>query len=141
MIPALGGRFPPSPGYGLTTAPSFLWRPQSPITILIPPGQTVRLSPPQSLQSSVTLLAEVANTVAINISNADLRIVAGVPTGAYAQLVAGADGIIYTDDPFNEKFDLGVYFAAHIDPVNIQRLYMTVWNVTATGEAYQGPNP
>jgi len=73
--------------------------------------------------------AEETNTAPICIGPRNMVMPLGsVPNATQIELDPGRDYGIWTDDPINEKFDLGFFFAAHNSAV-AQTLYMTIWTV------------
>ncbi|SRR6266478_2685716 len=103
----------------------------------IAPGQVIALSPRGMTIPKAVLVAEMTNFthICIGKSNILCNQTTGVTNGALMQLMAGTQGIIEVDNPFQESFDLGDYYATQPDATHTVLLFVAIYQVQRLGAA------
>lgn len=108
----------------------WIWTPVVQTFVVPVSPSTTRIAPVGTFVPKVMFFAEETNLAPICIGPRNMLMPTGsIPNATQIELDPGRDFGIWVDDPFNEKFDLGFFFAAHNDPANTQTLFVTIWNV------------
>src|SRR5438105_3910972 len=103
----------------------------------IAPGARISLAPISTVIAKAVLTAEMTNFthVCVGQANVTCNQTTGITNGALCQLMAGSIAIIEVDNPLQESFDLGRYYATHGDATHTLLLFVSIYTVKRVGAA------